>query len=1021
MQLRKKAISFVLTVAMVLGMFPTIPGLATQEVEAKSIQSDAAKNVKMYAERTKEDIENLAGTSLTSVGNVTDWGMSLELWHYSGGYWGYEVGKKRVQIPDNKFKQTGGGVADLEDALKLNPYPFRYEIVEGSALDTAIRAGDEIYLNIKANKKEAPLQDLYALETQWDKKLEEEVVATNEDGTVKSKGAGSNLETGARAEVVYDKASDTYFIELTARPKLNFYPYDVVNYNDTYELNLDKHIPFVKNDFGFQLYSMWPQSGNQAAIGWFNADDPYSLDGMPEGRVHPTMIRPYNHVDALGGNAGKTNNGGLLYEKTPLYYTNSDGAILAGSVKNQNGDPITKDLKVKILNKKGESFVSPTKYNIGSGTFSNGGAVGLRFEFPVQITAYAKPAAKVIKSYVRVAGVKADGTLEYETLSETVVEDAKFDENGNVKILKVDELKEGDAYLNDVITSPKTLQPIKEVEWKEQTPKGKIDDIRPMAEDISSYTFGILTKEEAVISAALKVEGGDAEKVREIQMEIDKFANGIVNYFSIPSDMNLVIHDSHAITDISTIKISGGTGVEGGEEGLKLAEQGGSSDILAGLNNAQKGVTGSQELNPTKASPSVEIGTDEIENKKAAPSVEIGSYEIENKKANIVKSIPKVLYLRYIVIPKRTQHNRITLKKDGVEVLSIYLYNRLPLAMDALGTLDLTTNLLDVRTVYPDLKDVKLVSWHTSDINPIPDNLADALPPKVSGGLNSGPNPTMPVVIKNAPINHNIYVQWEIETYTIGKAPMVGKVEEWRLSRYTAQLPEWRKAMMSLKLHSDHGCAGTSFSPSGTYNYFTVNPNKQRTDLGYNPDNMRYKTWLHSKALTKGSYSVSHGKPFVAVDVTGDLNLIKSTAETQINAASWVANQTVRNDLAKHNIVSSTKGVPFAGADILDKKEILEYGIENKDVYNHDYGVRKHKKGDCLCYTRPETPRPNYLTADFELQALIERYKQVSTDARILKSAPTKVESNGKTAIAMQETGKGTSKLEVAVVEALEL
>lgn len=62
---------------------------------------------------------------------------------------------------------------------------------------------------------------------------------------------------------------------------------------------------------------------------------------------------------------------------------------------------------------------------------------------------------------------------------------------------------------------------------------------------------------------------------------------------------------------------------------------------------------------------------------------------------------------------------------------------------------------------------------------------------------------------------------------------------------------------MWLTFSGDSGCyaASSYITPSGTYRYNTVNPNEQITSATNDPANQKLYHWLHSKALTRGSYS----------------------------------------------------------------------------------------------------------------------------------------------------------------------
>ncbi|WP_324823588.1 hypothetical protein [Sinanaerobacter sp. ZZT-01] len=932
---KDKIISGVLTTAMLFSMFLGV-------VPPVYAADNNLSNVKIYAEKTQSQIKS---TGLTRVSNGVQSDWAIELWHYSGGYWG----NNSVRIKDSDWKKTSGGVADLHTALTLEKQDFTYNVAKGSDLEKAIAEGKNVYVNIGSGDSSIKLSSLYEIETRYNTITETEEMITNQDGSL--------LTTDATAKVV--KENGQYVIKVSMKPKLNYYTEDELSYKQNYRIALNKWVPFVANGFGYQVYSIFGGGFNAGyAVGWVNQKDPYSLEGMPAGRIHPSFI------------------------------TSPDGHMKAGHT----------------LTVAGKS-VDSGKVRIGDYTFRNAGAVGMRFIFPVSLDIYVEGGgAQVVASYLKRVGFNADGSPILQQIK-TETTDAELDEKGAVKVENVKEIPEGTAYLNDVLTSPKNLsEQVQSLDWTKDLPKTTQEQINANAEDIWSYNLSIRTGLLKHIEDLTEMK--NSNEYTQLKDLKDEFTRLLSEYnattdmqekstlmFKINSIFAQLIqlsgyenplNKTNAST-LKTTKTAGITNVASSEEIIKKAIYLDDLDAIY--------------LYPLDERPTEFIGEDafEIENRKSADLID--SFEVQNHKASVGDNVTiegtadkTTLYLRYIVIPERKIKTFVDVYKNGVYATTEVTIESLPVAESN-----------DSKVEIPIVEGAELIKWGSSKELP----LLEQMP---TNPLKQGTT-LEPISLDD---DENLYVNWRKDlTVSTPVTDEKLRVEQWRLSKYTANLGWLSQAYMGLNLKTDAGHATSTLSPAGSYSYKTINPNNQYTDKNYNPANDNYNNYLHSKALTQGSYNVTHNNPSATVDVTGSLNLIKGTNTFGLKAASWITDSGTKMGLNLHNIETANLPSTYDGQATVQKSDLLSYGIENIQTFNHNYGVYYHytchhkdySHDVCACYTLPESRSPKdsritYLTADYKIDSTFDRYIAKSSDK--LVAAPNVTTENGKTTIAYQ-------------------
>ena len=943
MSIMKRALSGFLSLILIgsvaLGVVPTV------EVSA----AESISNVKIYAEKAQEEIN----PNITKVVDASKQSWDIEIWHYSGGYWG----NNSVRINDSNWTKTEGGVADLHSALVVEEQTFTYNVASGSELETAIKEGRNVYINLSSGDSNIALSSLYDIKTEFNEATEQYEMVTNADGTL--------LATDATARIV--KENGKYAIKVSVKPILNYYTEDQLSYTRDYDIALSKWVPFVANGFGFQTYSIFGGGFSAGyAKGWVNQKNPHSMEGMPAGCIHPDMI------------------------------SSPDGHLKSGYTITVNG-----------------KSADSGKIRIGDYTFRYAGAVGMHFVFPVSVDVYVDGApAKVVTSYVELAGVNADGSPIFKQLK-TEVAEAELDEKGTVKVDNVKEIEDGTGYLNDIFTSPIDMsEEIKSLSWEDALPTTKSLNISPNAEDIWSYNlsirFGLLTQIDDIVNGKNSASYQQLNRVQKEYMayvnqylnapnaaakeavlkQLDKSLYLAIKMTGIESELNK--ENSETLQRAKTLATFGAINAQSLLEAVYIEDL---DNVILWPLSSRPGF----EAYTVKNRLAIRDNVDEV-GMGPTTSVTIGS----NVNADGEEEVT-TLYLRYVVIPERKMRHFIRIYKDNVLVETEIRTVDIPVEESGDGSYEGGT--VDI----PDLEEgIEFQKWATSDDLPLLEDMP-------TNPIQEGTNRTN---IELAP-NENIYVEWEKRTETPPVESDNLTVDQWRLSKYTDNLGWLTQAYMGLKLKADNGHASSTLSPSGTYSYKTLNPNGLVTASSYDPTNYNYKNYLHSKALTRGTYSVTHSSPSASVDMTGNLNLIKGTDTFGIKAASWLTSSETKTGLSQHNISTAVLPGAYTGESWVEKSDALKFGILNNSTYTHNYGVRYHytchhtdSDGDhsgchnvCACYTLPETISPKsskvtYLTADYDVNSKFDRYITKGSDK--LEVEPEMTIENGKTTVSYQ-------------------
>lgn len=1016
MSLKKRFIAGLLTFATVLSLLPAISIVSPTKVEAVDLPSSDKSEVYVY-ESGELDAK---GMQLVVDSKTTKFEMSL--WHYSGGYWA-RSNTDPNRVYDSEFRKSKGNVANAEDAFTANGInyglkTFEYTIPKDSELAKAIDAGDNVYVEISPASKnpDVTLTKLFNFPIEKDEKGNS-VFAQNEDGSIKGY-TEDGITTKSPARIV--KEDGYWKIKFDLPVKMNIYSESDLNFSmftnkDGRPFGLTKYIPVPKLGFGWIMYSMFPRNGgtiqnngNLPSYFWFADEDGIDYMGwknganlgeVPDNKIHPYMI--------MHSSAG--NNGGLLYPGYTIKLLRDDGIL-----------------------------VDSNQYKIGDGTFAGAGAVGMFFDYSLNLKIYSKPKTKVIASYVEVVDVDADGNPVYETVFESErLTDVRMSGTNVLPDAAVAKINNGDGwvgYLNDVVTSPKDLGEPSTIKWEnELTPKSTTNTIQANARDVDYYKFGILTHEyngdnviESVFSSSPEVEVKykmkDPQKVESI---LNSF--GIYSFdafMSLSSPIRGVIWGRVAAANMGNI--NSGTSMLGSNlyipievEEIEKKEYTAKeldtpyvvpTEPLKTLNDAYNDIGNNikDTMNNNNRKSGNLLDTVNVDNRFSGsdndvPKGEEVSTPGEIQESDIIQE--NVVYLRYVCIPNIIQRNRIHIVEveNGVETeIGVFATDDVvDLENDNGATADVIFNDItqELEEMVPD-GEVTLNEWITSD-DDIEDLINNPIP---STGTHTGT--TIPDIIPDVPKTEDVYADWTVRLEEPIPTPKVADVPQWRLSLHQPEFDEWRKAYMWLTFSGDSGCyAPSSFiSPSGTYRYNTVNPNEKITSATNDPANQKLYHWLHSKALTRGTYSISHGSPLVAVDMNGTMTMIKSTQDSSLQAASWATDSGTKTGLLAYDIQTSTTPKAYTGGDTYYHSDTLDFGLSNIDTYTHYKGVHggHTRRTGCRCKLVAESVGVHYIDAEYNVGITFERYKPINTDSKKLTVSPEIKVDNGLTTLKYQ-------------------
>ena len=483
--LKHRVLSGLLTLVMILSLVPAIPFVneVVNDTEVFAAEpTNKPSEVIVFAKGQGGDKIGLTQVVSGATGNYT-----TELWHYSGGYWGGTLSRN---IKDEEFKKTEGGVANLEDTLGAGSmfygiHEFVYNVQPGSELHKSIEKGDDIYIEIspKSANPDVTLQKMFNFPMTKNEDMEAGF-ETNKKGSII--GYDKNYNKTENISEIRKNSNGNYEIVFKLPLKLNYYTEEELSFNklknkDNKTLNLNKWVPIPRLGYGYVKFSMFPRykggiqnGGNMASRLWFAPEDRTGIDlnliksnplayynEMPSNYIHPSMImrsgNPYSGAS------------GYLYDgyKIDLY-------------------------------KNGTHTVDSSQYKIGIDTLYNAGAVGILFDYSLNLNIYAKNGVKVIASYAKMMGTDSNGVPLYEQIGPSeipsyveVTDDGYISLPNEVGIYSETDKTYYKGILNDIVNSTKDLGDPANVIWGNNiAPQSYTDKVELNSNDILQYDFG---------------------------------------------------------------------------------------------------------------------------------------------------------------------------------------------------------------------------------------------------------------------------------------------------------------------------------------------------------------------------------------------------------------------------------------------------------------------------------------------------------------------------------------------------
>lgn len=235
---------------------------------------------------------------MSKIGEYSNLDNSVELWHYSGGYWGY----KNIRIYDKDIENLLEKPESLVDALKDDIF---FEIPIDEELYNKLVKSEDIKVVCKTTLPGKKIADLF-------------------NGTP---------QIEIKNKIIYFKA----------KPKFNFYNEE--SYSTIIGEKLKVVIPIVDPEYGYNAYAIWSRFAEKdwgGALGYFDKNDPFSFAPVETGRISPAQIK------------------------------NSKGHLLDG-----------------FTFKTGNITRNSNNSSVGYGTFMDGGAVGIHFDYPIIFEFYS--------------------------------------------------------------------------------------------------------------------------------------------------------------------------------------------------------------------------------------------------------------------------------------------------------------------------------------------------------------------------------------------------------------------------------------------------------------------------------------------------------------------------------------------------------------------------------------------------------------------------------------------------------
>ena len=580
---------------------------------------------------------------------------------------------------------------------------------------------------------------------------------------------------------------------------------------------------------------------------------------------------------------------------------------------------------------------------------------------------------KVVKHYVEIEKVDSNGKVTFKKAKDSVIEPINryyFGKDGsfeNIPVIQdVEEDSKGVAVLNDLFTTDKYdgVKADSSTEWTNTNlPVGMGLDLENSRVDIAGYSFGMITGSKEFLEAYLGYATiGIAQGVEgETALNVFSYYNALSEAYDeiIRVNMNLTEEEQVDIINYYLEKYS-----------LRKSFYDNYHALMREV-GVKEYVTKKQ----------IKMGKLNF-NANSWPNVNvIPPEEYVPDGDNLIAS--NTLVLRYLYMPKPIQSNVVEIV-DSNGNHKAYKFCESSLIVNGDGSVNVSNPEFEGVEKYAE---PELVNWVTNSDYPIHELVNSTLPNKSPDGKSgSSVNiPSYPIT----PITHNLYVYWRI----IEPTPVIATdVPQWRLSKFFNAYTETAVGRAGMSLRLKTGCCSYGISNPKAWNYSVLNP----TGL---------ENWIHAFTVHSGEKPyVSKSSPSTSVNISANINAIKSTDVSGLRVANWL-DKGSQTGLLNYSIQSASKGTGSSDS-IYTKQSLMTLKVKNNDSYTNWYTVRSGSKPHTHYRSSisigPSSSRVSYEYANVINKISFARYNQ-SSSRPALTVSPTVKNDNGYTTLKYQQ------------------
>lgn len=180
---------------------------------------------------------------------------SIELWHYSGGYWKYKGLVIKDEVLEDDLRNSEK-LAQLINEEIIFEIPIEQNLYNKLANSRSIKVVCSTTLKNQKTSENIPITDLF-----YDR------------------------------PIIEVKNNKIYF---KAKPKLHFYTKDMISYQKIIGDKFNVTIPIVDPDYGYNTYAIWKRTAAVqwgAVNGYFDKEDPFAGAPADSNLLAPAQIK----------------------------------------------------------------------------------------------------------------------------------------------------------------------------------------------------------------------------------------------------------------------------------------------------------------------------------------------------------------------------------------------------------------------------------------------------------------------------------------------------------------------------------------------------------------------------------------------------------------------------------------------------------------------------------------------------------------------------------------------------------